>query len=117
MRLYGVRIFVDDLIAARRFYVEQLGLCVNWEMGELDAFGAALDNAELIVERSAPGDEGGGLVGRFVGVSLQVDDIQAEFEALRARGVTFEGPPVRQPWGGWLAHFRDPAGNVLTLLG
>jgi hypothetical protein len=31
--------------------------------------------------------------------------------------VVFDGPPERQIWGGTLAHFRDHAGNVLTLLG
>ncbi|MCC6917989.1 MAG: hypothetical protein IT548_02225 [Alphaproteobacteria bacterium] len=29
----------------------------------------------------------------------------------------FLAPPERQPWGGTLAHFRDPSGNGLTLLG
>jgi predicted enzyme related to lactoylglutathione lyase len=26
-------------------------------------------------------------------------------------------PPEKQPWGGIVAHFRDPDGNVITLLG
>ena len=31
--------------------------------------------------------------------------------------VEFLAPPEKQPWCGSLAHFRDPDGNVLTLLG
>ena len=50
-----------------------------------------------------------------MGVSLRVDDIAAAYEELRSRGVEFETPPEKQPWGGTLAHFRDPCGNVLTL--
>jgi len=36
---------------------------------------------------------------------------------LSAEGVTFDSAPERQPWGGASAHFRDPDGNVPTLLG
>ncbi len=38
------------------------------------------------------------------------------YAELRARGVEFLAPPEQQPWGGVLAHFRDPDPNVLTLL-
>ena len=117
MRLYGTRIFVDDHAAARRFYGETLGLSLAWEMPDLGAFGVTVGGPQLIVETTDPNGDDAALVGRFVGVSLQVDDIQATFDQLCAKGVAFEAPPERQPWGGTLAHFRDPAGNVLTLLG
>jgi uncharacterized glyoxalase superfamily protein PhnB len=55
-------------------------------------------------------------VGRFVGVSLEVTDIDATYRTLVERGVQFDAPPERQAWGGTLAHLRDPDGNVLTLL-
>jgi len=32
------------------------------------------------------------------------------------KGVEFVEEPTRQFWGGWLADFRDPTGNVLTLV-
>src|SRR4029450_10331043 len=41
----------------------------------------------------------------------------ATHRTLVARGVVFTAPPERQPWGGVLAHSRDPDGNVLSLLG
>ena len=56
-------------------------------------------------------------VGRFVGISLQVDDIDVIYQELTEKGVEFEGPPAKQPWGGVLAHFKDPDGNTITLLG
>jgi predicted enzyme related to lactoylglutathione lyase len=46
-----------------------------------------------------------------------VDDVEATWERLRARGVEFVARPELMPWGGVLAHFRDPDGNVLTLVG
>lgn len=116
MRLYGLRIFVDDLDAALEFYRDRLGLPVKWDMSDHGAVGFDL-GADLIVEQEDPQGEDGNLVGRFVGVSIAVDDIEQTYKSLSVAGVAFEGPPAQQPWGGVLAHFRDPSGNVLTLLG
>ena len=52
-----------------------------------------------------------------MGVSLAVPDIFGAHKALTDRGVEFIAPPEKQPWGGVLAHLRDPDGNVITLLG
>lgn len=117
MRLYGVRIFVEDFDAARAFYGETLGLRENWAMPQANAAGFDLTSAELIVEQEDPDGADGNLIGRFVGVSIAVDDIDAVYARLSERGVRFKGPPEKQTWGGTLAHFVDPAGNVLTLLG
>lgn len=117
MKLFGVRIFVDDFQAARAFYAESLGLPIAWEMAEHGVMAVEVGGPQLIVESEDPDGERGELVGRFVGVSLQVEDIQATHAALSDKGVAFDGPPEKQFWGGWLAHFKDPAGNTLTLLG
>ena len=114
MKLYGVRIWVDDMDAARRFYGETLGLELDWDFGA--AAGYRLGGPQLIVEQGDGSHESEGLVGRFVGCSIAVDDIDLAYRDLAAKGVTFLAPPEKQPWGGVLAHFRDPAGNVLTLL-
>lgn len=88
-------------------------------MAEHGAIGFAAGAAQLIVETVDPDEqpEAEGLVGRFSGLSLQVEDIHAVCRALEERGVAFDSPPKRQFWGGWVAHFKDPAGNALTLLG
>lgn len=117
MRLYGIRVFVGDFDRARRFYGETLELKENWAMPEAGAVGYDLESAELIVEQQDPDGDDADLVGRFVGVSIKVEDIDATYTRLMQRGVAFQGPPVKQFWGGTLAHFKDPAGNVLTLLG
>ncbi len=117
MKLFGVRIFVDDFAAARAFYADTLGLPVAWEMADHGALGLDAGGPQLIVEAVPVGGADRDLVGRFVGVSLQVDDIAATHADLSARGVAFDAPPEKQDWGGWLTHFRDPAGNTLTLLG
>jgi len=54
--------------------------------------------------------------GRFTGISFRVADIERAYNILSGRGVVFDGAPERMDWGGILAHFQDPAGNVLTLV-
>ena len=117
MRLYGIRIFVADFDEARRFYGETLELRENWATPGAGVAGYDLESGELIVERQDIDGDDADLVGRFVGISIAVDDIEAVYDRLTGRGVEFQGPPEKQFWGGTLAHFKDPAGNILTLLG
>jgi len=116
-KLKAVRIYVTDWDRALDFYSNTLGMPVVFAGSETGWAEFDTGEAHLAIERVSPDDtEGDDLVGRFVSVSLQVDDIQAIYETLRTRGVEFLEPPETQPWGGVLAHFRDPDGNVLTLL-
>jgi catechol 2,3-dioxygenase-like lactoylglutathione lyase family enzyme len=112
MKLTYARLFVDDLEAARRFYRDTLGLTELWIWNDV-ACGYDV-GVTLIIE--ATDGKHPEEVGRFAGLSLDVDDIDAEHQRLSAAGVQFTHPPTRQPWGGTLAHFKDPAGNVLTLV-
>jgi catechol 2,3-dioxygenase-like lactoylglutathione lyase family enzyme len=56
------------------------------------------------------------LVAKGVGgtLFLETDDCQASYEELSARGVTFNDPPTRQPYG-IDTSFRDPSGNNIRL--
>ena len=118
MELYAVRIFVRRWPEACAFYGETLGLSGRYRNDEAGWAEYDLGGPCLGVERVEAGDsEGEALVGRFLGVSLRVDDIDRVYRSLSDKGVDFSSPPERQPWGGSLAHFRDPDGNVLTLLG
>lgn len=113
-----VRVFVRDWERALRFYTEALGMPLA---SRSDPFGwaeLATGSCSLALERVDPRDpEAAALVGRYVGLSLRVPDLERCYETLRARGVEFLAPPEKQAWGGTLAHLRDPEGNVLTLLG
>jgi len=117
-KLYAVRIFVTDWKRALEFYSATLGMPVAFANEDMGWAELAIDGGRLALERAQPDDpESRELVGRFVGVSLQVADIAATYSELRGRGVEFVAPPEKQPWGGTLAQLRDPDGNVLTLLG
>ncbi|MFK7896136.1 MAG: VOC family protein [Myxococcota bacterium] len=117
-KLKTVRIFVTDWTRSLAFYSDTLGIPIAYAIPESGWAELETGEAHLALERVAPQDpEADELVGRFVSVSLEVDDLQAVYEKLISRGVEFLAPPEKQPWGGSLAHFRDPDGNVLTILG
>jgi predicted enzyme related to lactoylglutathione lyase len=111
----AVRIFVDDLDRARRFYRDVLELdekSAGPDWAVLD-----IDGKSIVIEALAQDDPERALVGRLLAVSFAVEDIDGAYRDLVARGVPFPAPPEMQPWGGILAFPRDPDGNVLTLVG
>ena len=124
-RLYVVRVFVTDWERALRFYTETLEIPTTFRSDEMGWAQLDTGEAQLALERVSegatespyPGAAEGPLVGRFVGVSLTVPDIQKTYETLCERGVEFLSGPETMPWGGVLAHLVDPDRNVLTLLG
>jgi len=59
-------------------------------------------------EREAGGDV-------HTGIAICVPDIDAAFRELSAKGVRFTMPPSKQPWGGYMALFADPDGNIFYL--
>jgi catechol 2,3-dioxygenase-like lactoylglutathione lyase family enzyme len=106
-----------DLEAERAFYADTLGLDVSEENGML-TLNLAGDRPTLIYPKADHEPAG------FTVLNFPVEDIDAAVDALTARGVTFEryegagqderginrrgGPPI--------AWFRDPAGNILSVL-
>ena len=118
MQLYAIRIFVRRWSEACEFYHSTLGLKERFRDDDIGWAEYDLGGPCFGVERVQPGDaDGEAMVGRFVGVSLRVDDIAAAYASLRDQGVRFATPPEKQGWGGSLAHFYDPDDNQLTLLG
>jgi catechol 2,3-dioxygenase-like lactoylglutathione lyase family enzyme len=116
-RLSIVRVFVRDFERALRFYTGTLGIPLALRSDEYGWAQLATGQAQLALERLDPASGEDALLGRFLGVSLAVADVYATYGELFARGVDFLAPPEQMPWGGVLAHFRDPDGNVLTLVG
>ncbi len=117
-KLYAVRIFSFSWQESLEFYRDVVGFPLSFADESLGWAQFDLGSASIGLERCDPKDpEAIDLVGRFVGTSIAVEDIQAVYHSLTSKGVEFTGAPQQQPWGGTLAHFKDPDGNVLTLLG
>jgi len=49
-------------------------------------------------------------------ISFLVDDVNALYAALKAKGIVFLGEPADQEWGARLVGCKDPDGNNLYLL-
>jgi catechol 2,3-dioxygenase-like lactoylglutathione lyase family enzyme len=106
-----------DTDAARAFYADTLGLEVTEEHGILTLHLAG--GATVIVYpklEHTPAD--------FTVLNFPVDDVEAAVDALAERGVRFEryeGAPqdekgIMRGHGPDIAWFRDPAGNILSVL-
>jgi predicted enzyme related to lactoylglutathione lyase len=113
MELAAVRIFVDDLPSAARFYVEVVGLKQVGASSGVVLFGS---RPQIIVETVGTGADGEDLVGRFTGISFATPDAEALLAELKRAGVPTHGAPERQPWGGILLHADDPSGNTITFV-
>lgn len=113
----AVTLFVEDLEAARRFYVEVFGLPVIYEdeASAVFKFGDTLVNllqateATELVEPAPVASPETGVRFQF---TLGVDDVDAMCDELGRRGVELLNGPLDRPWGIRTASFRDPGGHV-----
>jgi len=111
MKIGYINVFVSDLEQSVRFYTEILGFSVKLEEKQ---FGyAAFEGGNISFALAETDDTT--LVGRHTGIGLVVNNIDAVYQALLTKGVTFEMPPTEQPWGGILALLKDPDGNIFYL--
>lgn len=118
MQLDTVRIFVSDVNRSKPFYKDVLGLNLETDGSEDGFIVFRSGSIKMVVENSESSDETTGelLVGRFTGLSLKVPNIYESYERLVSSGVEFLDPPEQQPWGGWLASFKDVDNNILTIV-
>jgi catechol 2,3-dioxygenase-like lactoylglutathione lyase family enzyme len=107
----------NDIAAAHQFYGETLGLDVAHENG-------------MLTLRFANG--GRGLIypkddhqpASYTALNFPVPNIDAAVDALVAAGVTFERYDgsgqdergIQRQWGPPIAWFKDPAGNILSVI-
>lgn len=108
---------VDDLPRARQFYEETLGLKTSEEYGLLTLHLAG-DRPTLVYPQpdATPAS--------YTILNFPVDDIDKAVDELASRGVSFERfdgfeqdeKGVFRGEGPYIAWFKDPAGNVLSVL-
>ena len=112
-------LFVADYGKARDFYENIMGLeCANGTDGVDAYFSIGSDGLMIIATDTAddllsPGDvdHERSRGGRFV-MATGVEDVDAAYEELKAKGATFIREPEDRHWGLRCAHFTDPDGNV-----
>jgi len=113
----AVTLFVEDVVAAKQFYLKVFGLPAMFEDNNSTVFkfGNTLVNllkttaaGELIEPATVASREAGS---RFV-FTINVDDVDAMCAELTARGVELLNGPMDRPWGIRTASFIDPGGHI-----
>lgn len=109
MRLANVTVWTREPAVLKGWYSQHFGLRVLAETPRFVLLGG----------------EGGAQLGFHVGdppappervqFHLEVDDVDQEYERLRAEGIEFEGPPADRPWGVRSTATVDPAGHSVEL--
>ena len=125
MRLYSVRLLVEDFDACFRFYRDTLALEPVWgeEGGRYADFKVGQGTLLALFKRDlmattvgtqrlpsdAPAQDRATIV-------LQTDNLDSMVSSLLAKGVTFvTGPKDYPAWTIRAAHLRDPDGNLIEL--
>ena len=111
-------LFVQDRAKCMMFYRDTLGLQVTFSDSNSVAFRLE-DQDFVLLDISAAAqmisEEALSLhkeAGHRVLLCAGVEDVDAVYKALTAKGVAFIKPPISQPWGRRTAYFADPEGNL-----
>lgn len=116
----SVRYIVNDVDAAIPFYTERLGFAV--EQHPAPGF-AMLSLGELRLLLNRPGAGGAGTSmpdgqapspGGWNRIQIEVEDIEAMFDALKAAGCSFRSEVITGN-GGKQVLIDDPSGNAIEL--
>lgn len=110
----SVTIVVDDLKRAEQFYVEALGLKVQFKVeGHLVQIEAPDLTIGLLHPREGQESHRGNTSGS-VHIGLEVQELESAIKQLQSRGVEFQ--PIMEEEATKLAYFNDPEGNSLYLI-
>jgi catechol 2,3-dioxygenase-like lactoylglutathione lyase family enzyme len=110
---------VDDLVAARAFYRDTLGLDVT-EDREMGLLTLNLSGGTTVMLYAKDTHQ----PATFTVLNFPVPDVEAAVDGLSAKGVVFERydgfgqdeKGIARGMGPTIAWFKDPAGNVLAVL-
>ena len=109
----GVIIWTEDLDKLLAFYRDTLGLTPHSVRSDFVSFKWGGVRLGIGVHSAVTGKS---REPYRVMVNLGVDDIQKEYQRLKAKGVAFVRPPEEEHWGGWVSTFSDPDGNTIQLM-
>ena len=111
-----VSVPVADQNRALDFYTEKLGFTIITDQ--------PFDEKQRWIELRVPKaetrvvlfttDADKDRIGSFMNLSYACDDVEKTYNELRARGVEFQGPPKKEPWGTF-AIFKDSEGNSFVI--
>ena len=122
LRIQFVRVFVRDQERSMRFFIEQLGFQllfdVRFASGNRWIEVAPPDGtASLAIVLPAQESDEERLVGHSGAVTFLTEDVEAKYHEWSERGVQFALALQRPTFGGVYCQFEDPDGNSFVLAG
>ncbi len=122
-KVTAVVLYAHDVEACVAFYEHKLGFEVvlrepTMAALKMDGQGFAIvplvDSVKLMNTQPDGFESNTGKINRTM-LCAEVEDVDATYEAYKAKGVEFTKPPSNQAWGIRTACFRDPEGNIWEL--
>ncbi|TPI72796.1 VOC family protein [Mesorhizobium sp. B2-8-9] len=111
VRRIVTNIATQDIVAAKRFYHDVLGLDLLMDMGWIATYGSE-ERMQVQVSFMAQGGSGTPVPD----LSIEVDDVDAALDAMKAAGFAVEYGPADEPWGVRRFYVRDPFRRLVNIL-
>ncbi|WP_027145973.1 VOC family protein [Mesorhizobium sp. WSM3626] len=111
VRRIVANIETPNAAAANRFYHGVLGLDILMDQGWIVTYGSE-ETMQVQVSFMAQGGSGTPVPD----LSIEVDDVDATLEAMKAAGFAIEYGPADEPWGVRRFYVRDPLGRLVNIL-
>jgi lactoylglutathione lyase len=109
-RVNWLEVKVTNMQEATKFYRDMLGLKIKEEWKNYVIFDLPGTLTFAIMAGGKKGREEG-----VPNIYFAVENLDEEYEKLKAKGVNFIKPPKEQYWGGDVALFADPDENPFYL--
>lgn len=106
-----------DVVLAKRFYQDVLGLDLLMDLGWIKTFGSSAEMSEVSasgVQISVASEGGSGTP--VPDLSIEVDNVDTAFHRMKAAGFVIEYGPADEPWGVRRFYVRDPFGKLVNVL-
>ncbi|MGX5831512.1 VOC family protein [Mesorhizobium sp. 43Arga] len=111
VRRIVANIETQDAAAAKRFYQDVLGLDMLMDQGWIATYGSE-EKMQVQVSFMAQGGSGTPVPD----LSIEVDDVEAALQGMKAAGFAIEYGPADEPWGVRRFYVRDPLGRLVNIL-
>jgi catechol 2,3-dioxygenase-like lactoylglutathione lyase family enzyme len=116
------QLFVSDIDKAKKWYVQLLGASIvadypKYKCTLISLGGTQIDMGEPNAKWGLNWRDAKKLVGKQIGILLEVKNVRKEYERLTKKGVRFIVKPQKASWGETIADFKDIDGNRLRLVG
>ncbi len=114
-KLDAIVVFVDNLEQCTRFYRDLVGLEVTFTDDVSIGFRLGSQDFLLLKRTSAAQmitEEAVSRAGHNVLLCAGFEDVDAAYQSLMGKGISFIKAPKDQDWGRRTAYFADPEGNL-----